>query len=231
MSIVSERRRSLLEIVQSDLPFLQALIELLLREGRFDLGQLGVDFLVRGQQAKLLGALHQDFVVDQIAQDLQAQRIGLLRARLLRRAGHLRVIELLHFGARDLAAIDHGHHVVADLFVGAAKAYQKRTHRQQAGHRSETYRSLQFQTPPLLRGTHPAAEYMARINPQIRPHYVSQSDTGLLLAASGLGLRRRFGRRRRWRRRFHARSLELTIQCQSQVGCIHRAFNFLTIDK
>ena len=66
--MVSERRRSFLKSSRRDLPFFQPLVELLLGEGRLDLGQLGVDFLVGREQAEFLGALHQDLVVDQVAQ-------------------------------------------------------------------------------------------------------------------------------------------------------------------
>src|SRR6202044_3779562 len=95
----------LLEVVEGDLPLLQSLVKLLLGEGSFDLGQLGVDFLVGSEQTQLLGALHQDFVVNQVADDFQAQSVRLFGAGLLRRTSDLNVVELLDLGAGDVAAV------------------------------------------------------------------------------------------------------------------------------
>ena len=115
----------LLEVVEGNPAFLQPLVELLLGEGRLDLGQLGVDFLVGSQQSQLFGALHQDLVIDEVADDFQLERVRLFGAGLLRRTGNLDIVELLHFGARDVAPIHGRHHVVADLLVVTAKGSQK----------------------------------------------------------------------------------------------------------
>ena len=100
-----ERRRSRLKSSSVSLRSLQPLVEFLLRVRRLDLRQLAVHFLVGRQQAQLFRALHQDFVVDELAQNAQPQTVGLLRAGLLRGLGSLVVEVLLHFGAGDLVAI------------------------------------------------------------------------------------------------------------------------------
>ncbi len=62
-----------LEVVERELTFLQALIELLRRVRRLDFGQLAINLFIRRQQAKLLGAMHQDFVFDEFAQNAEPQ--------------------------------------------------------------------------------------------------------------------------------------------------------------
>ena len=116
-----------LEVVQGDLALLEPLVEFLLRVRRLDLVQLLVDFFVGGQQAELFGALHQDFVVDQLLQDTELEAGGLLVAGLLRRRGGLIGVVLLHFRAQDFAAVDFGHDVGSGLAaVAGGKGNQQR---------------------------------------------------------------------------------------------------------
>ena len=74
---------------------------------------LAVHFFVGGQQSELLRAAHEDFVVDQLFQNAEAQAGGLLADRHLIGAGSLVLVVLFHVGAVDLAAIDGGGNVVA----------------------------------------------------------------------------------------------------------------------
>ena len=91
-----------------------------LRVGRLDFVQLAVHFFVGGQQSELLRPAHEDFVVDQLLQNAEAQAGGLLADRHLVGAGSLVLVVLFHVGPVDLAAIDSGGHIVAGAFGGAA---------------------------------------------------------------------------------------------------------------
>ena len=94
-------------------------VELFLAERRLDLGQLGVDFIIGGQQSEFLGALHENFVIDQLLQNAQAQAVGLLIGRLLGSIGGLVVVILIDFRTGDGAAINAGHDAFPAL-VGVA---------------------------------------------------------------------------------------------------------------
>ncbi len=72
-----------LEIVGGDVLFLQPGGELFRGVGRFNLVQFAVDFFVGGQQAQLLGPVHQNLVVNQFAQNAEAKTGGLFSDRLL----------------------------------------------------------------------------------------------------------------------------------------------------
>ena len=60
-----------------------------------------------------------------VAQNVEAQGVGLLLARLLGSVGHLAVVKFLDFGAGDLAAVDRRHHIGAGFFVVAANIGQQ----------------------------------------------------------------------------------------------------------
>ncbi len=113
-----------LEIFERDLFLLQPLIELLLRVRRLDLVELAVHFFFRGQQAELFRAAHHHFVIDQLAQNVEAENRGLFPGGRLLRAGHLIVVVLVDVGTEDLAAIHRGHHVAADLRLAAQQPCQ-----------------------------------------------------------------------------------------------------------
>ena len=97
----------------------EALVEVLLAERRLDLSQFAIDFVVGGQQAEFLGTLHQDFVVDQLLQDIQPESVGLFVGGLLGSFRRLVVVVLVHLGAEDLAAVDQGHDAFG-VFLGVA---------------------------------------------------------------------------------------------------------------
>ena len=82
---------------------------------------LAVHFFVGGQQPQLFGAAHQDFVVDQLFEDAQAQAGGLLADRHLVGAGGLVLVVLLHVGAVDFPAIDGGGNVGTGLLGSTAR--------------------------------------------------------------------------------------------------------------
>ena len=143
-----ERRRSRLEIGNRNIAGGEALVEIGLAERRFDLGQLGVDLVVGGEQPQLLGALHQDLVIDQLFQDVQAQRVSLLLGRFLRSLRRLVVVVLVHLGALDLAAIDRRHHAFGVFLSIATRAKQQQEYsrRQNEGNRDDSRTpGVQFQ--------------------------------------------------------------------------------------
>ena len=70
---------------------------------------------------ELFGAAHQNFVVDQLFENAEAQAGGLLADRHLVGAGGLVLVVLLHVGAVDFAAIHGGGNVVAGLLGSAAR--------------------------------------------------------------------------------------------------------------
>ncbi len=77
-----------LEILQGDLLLFQSLIKLLLGVRGLELVELAVHFLFCGQQTQLLGPAHHNFVVDQLAQNVQAENRGLFTDGRLLGAGY-----------------------------------------------------------------------------------------------------------------------------------------------
>ncbi len=106
------------EVVEGDLLVLELLIELFLGVRGLDLVHFAIDFLVGGEKAEFLGASHEDFVVDEFAEDAEAKAGGLLADRnglLLIGSGSLVEVILFDVVAEDFAAVDAGDHVSASL--------------------------------------------------------------------------------------------------------------------
>src|SRR5580704_604916 len=120
-----------LEIVQGNLLFLEPLVEFFLRVGGLDLVELTVYFFFRGQQAELFGAAHDHFIVDHLAQNVEAENRGLLAGWLLLSAGYRIFVILVDVRAEDFAAIDSRHHVTAYLRLAAQQRCQQNGRYQQ----------------------------------------------------------------------------------------------------
>ena len=113
-----------LQIVQRHVLCLELTIELLLGERRLDLGELGVDLLVGGDEVELGGALLLDVVVDEIAQDLQVSDLGLYRRRLLRAVPEIGAVIALQRGLVNGMTVDGGNHVRLMRTVAARGRHQ-----------------------------------------------------------------------------------------------------------
>ena len=100
-----------LEVVEGNVARLELLVKLFLGPGRLHLRQLGVDVLVAGGQFELAGALPENLVLDHLAQDVEADNIGLLGGGLLGIVAKIGLVNLLHIGAQDILAVDRRHHV------------------------------------------------------------------------------------------------------------------------
>src|SRR5579864_2171035 len=106
------------EVVKGDLFVLEFLIELFLGVRRLDLVHFAIDLLVGGEEAEFLGAMHEDFVVDELAEDAEAKAGGLLahgNGLLLIGSGRLVEVILFDVVAEDFAAVDAGNHISAPL--------------------------------------------------------------------------------------------------------------------
>ena len=126
------------------------LIELFLRIRRLDFVELAVDFLFGGQQAEFFGAVHHHFVVDHLAQNVQAENRGLLADGGLLGAGHRIVVVLVDVGAEDLAAIHRGHHVAANLGFATQQRRQQNGGRQRCREPGKVCISFQRGFSPAL---------------------------------------------------------------------------------
>jgi len=65
-----------LQVIERHVLRLQLAVELLLSEGSLDFGELGIDLLVGCDEIELGGALLLDFIVDEMAEYLQARDLG-----------------------------------------------------------------------------------------------------------------------------------------------------------
>ncbi len=109
-----------------------------MRVGRLYLVELGLSLFVGGEQAQLLGPLHHDLVVDELAQDAQPQALRLFLGGRLRRAGRLVGVVLVHFRAQDLLAVHVGHHVAGGLLFVAGGQGEQQGQRAGQGQREAT---------------------------------------------------------------------------------------------
>ena len=124
---------------------MQALVEFFSGVGRFDFVQLAVDFFIRRQEAKLLGALHEDFGFDQFIENAEAEALSLLADRLLIRAGGLVGVVLIDFAAIDLPSIDRCHQVAATpVAVARGERDQKQRASQEEARLREAFTICQF---------------------------------------------------------------------------------------
>ena len=94
LSIVEIPPQLMLHIIDGLVARLQPLLELLLGVRSLHLGELRIHLFVGRRQIHLGGALLHDLLVDQLAQHVQPQRIGLLLRKLLllRSVAKLRLI-------------------------------------------------------------------------------------------------------------------------------------------
>ena len=130
---------------------LQLLVELLLGIRSLHLGQLGLHVLGRRGQIHLGRALGHNLLVDQLAHNVQPQRVGLLgRGLLVRRVAQLRLVHAIHVGAHNRVAVHRGHHVRAVRAVASAE--QKQRHRQRARSTSSTHTCDTTNCGPVRRG-------------------------------------------------------------------------------
>ena len=100
-----------LEVVEGDAALLELLVELLLGVRRLHLSELCVDVLVSRSQVELCGALLDDLVINQIAQNTETYNIRLLGARLLGVVAEIGFVIFLHLRAQNLFSIHRGHYV------------------------------------------------------------------------------------------------------------------------
>ena len=100
-----------LQVVEGEVARLELLVELLLRVGRLHLRQLGVHVLVAGGQVELGGALPENLVLDHLAQDIEADNVGLLGGGLLGIVAQVGLVILLQLRAQNILAIYGRHHV------------------------------------------------------------------------------------------------------------------------
>ena len=80
--------------------------EFLFGIGRFDLVQFRVDVGIDRREPQLLGALQQDFIGDQAAQNLQLLRLDLVFVGALGLLLGLRFVNLIELGVGDGVAVD-----------------------------------------------------------------------------------------------------------------------------
>ena len=107
------------EIVERELAFTQALCEFTGAIWRLDLIEFAVNLFVSREQAELGGAMHQDFILNQLAQNAQAKTGRLLIAQGLARPGGLALKILLDIGGVNLLAVHGRGNIVAHAFQTA----------------------------------------------------------------------------------------------------------------
>ena len=144
------------EILERNLLVSELLVELFLGVGRLDLVHLAVDFLVGGEEAEFLGTMHEDFVIDELAQNAEAKAGGLLahgslRLLLLGAGGLVRII-FFHVGAKNFAAIDSRHHVGTAL-LGLAGGQEHQCGSGAACERAPEQHRVEFQAKIPLCGS------------------------------------------------------------------------------
>ena len=107
------------EIVERELAFIQALREFTGAIWRLDLIEFAVNLFVSREQAELGGAMHQNFILNQLAQNAQAKTGRLLIAQGLARSGGLALKILLDIGGVNLLAVHGRGNIVAHTFQAA----------------------------------------------------------------------------------------------------------------
>ncbi len=122
----------MLQIVDRLVARLQTLLELLLGVRSLHLGELRIHLFIGRRQIHLGGALLHNLLVNQRAQHVQSQRIGLFLRKLLllRRVAKLRLISLIQIRPHNGVAIHGGDH------IGAMWSVATRRH-QQSGRQNE----------------------------------------------------------------------------------------------
>ena len=110
-----------LEVLQTDLLVFQSGFELFTGIGRLVFVQLAVNLVVGSQQPEFLGAVHDDFVFNQLAQNVQPQAGSLLAGRLLVGACSLVLVVLLNIRAVDFLTINGSGDIVAHALAVAAE--------------------------------------------------------------------------------------------------------------
>ncbi len=110
-----------LQLVEGEVRGLELGLELLLGVGSLHLGELGLDLGVGCGQALLGGALLDDGFEDKRMDDVEPQRVSLIRRRrlLLRVAGQLRRVGFVHVGLEDGVTVDGGDDALLRAFVAA----------------------------------------------------------------------------------------------------------------
>ena len=95
-----------LEIVERHVLRFELTVELLLGEGRLDLGELGFYLFVRGDEVELGSALLLDVVVDELAKDVQMSDLGLHLRGLLRTVAEIAAVIAFQRGPVNGMAVD-----------------------------------------------------------------------------------------------------------------------------
>ena len=125
------------QILHGHFAFVELLLKLLLRVGRFELGEFRVHVGIGGHQAPLLGALQHDLVVDERAQDLQALDGHLIVAGMLGLSELGILILLIELGEGDRAAVYRGGHAGRGGAVAGSRHQQQKGWKKDAAHGQE----------------------------------------------------------------------------------------------
>ena len=105
------------QVVHGHAAVFQLSLKFFFGEATFQLGELVFHFAVAGFEVQLLGALQQDFVVDQLFDYIELARKNLFGRRFLRFGIDARAIVLVDFIALYFGAIHHGPHVRRMAFL------------------------------------------------------------------------------------------------------------------
>ncbi len=100
-----------LQVVQRHVALLEQVVELILGVRSFDLGELRVHVFIAGGQVQLGRLLLLNLGEDHLLQDIEPQDVRFLVRRLLGVVTQLDLVIPLQFRARNLLAVDRGHHV------------------------------------------------------------------------------------------------------------------------